>query len=326
MKKIYLLFVLSLLFMINIFAQTPEKLSYQAVIRDNSDAILASQNIGMQLSILEGSASGTAIYVETQSPTTNMNGLLSLEIGMGTLVSGDFTTIDWGNNTYFIKTEIDITGGTNYTITGTSQLLSVPYALYAKTAETVTGSINETDPNFTAWNKDYADLINTPTTITTGQASAITANTDKNTYPAADATKLAGIEEGAEINVQADWNQATTTADDYIKNKPTIPAVADGSETKVAAGTNVTVTGTGTTASPYVVTSSSTPAEYAYGHISGNVSAFTQNLQPLNVRGLEISNNQVHLNANKTYLITGTMILYNYNEINRYAYVLKNVT
>ena len=120
--------------MTNIFAQTPEKLSYQAVIRDNSDAILASQNIGMQLSILEGSASGTAIYVETQLPTTNTNGLVSLEIGMGTLVSGDFTTIDWGNNTYFIKTEIDITGGTNYTITGTSQLLSVPYALYAKTS------------------------------------------------------------------------------------------------------------------------------------------------------------------------------------------------
>jgi hypothetical protein len=134
MKKIYLLFVLSLIFITNIFAQTPEKLSYQAVVRDNSDAILASQNIGMQLSILEGSASGTAIYVETQSPTTNINGLVSLEIGMGTLVSGDFTTIDWGNNTYFIKTEIDINGGSNYTITGTSQLLSVPYALYAKTS------------------------------------------------------------------------------------------------------------------------------------------------------------------------------------------------
>ena len=134
MKKNYLLLLLSILFTINIFAQTPEKLSYQAIVRDNSDNILASQNIGMQLSILEGSASGTAIYVETQSPTTNINGLISLEIGMGTAVSGDFTTIDWGNNTYFIKTEIDITGGTNYTITGTSQLMSVPYALYAKTS------------------------------------------------------------------------------------------------------------------------------------------------------------------------------------------------
>ncbi|NCP61178.1 MAG: hypothetical protein GW839_12880 [Flavobacteriales bacterium] len=88
----------------------------------------------MQLSILEGSASGTAIYVETQSPITNINGLISLEIGIGTFVSGDFTTIDWGNNNYFIKTELDITGGTNYTITGTSKLLSVPYALYAKTS------------------------------------------------------------------------------------------------------------------------------------------------------------------------------------------------
>jgi hypothetical protein len=134
MKKIYLLLVLSILFTINIFAQTPEKLSYQAVVRDNSDNIMSSQSIGMQLSILEGGANGSAVYVETQSPTTNVNGLISLEIGMGSVVSGDFTSIDWGNNTYFIKTEFDTSGGTNYTLTGTSQLLSVPYALYAKTS------------------------------------------------------------------------------------------------------------------------------------------------------------------------------------------------
>ncbi|WP_308992088.1 hypothetical protein QLS71_017555 [Mariniflexile litorale] len=134
MKKNYLLLTLSILFTINIFAQTPEKLSYQAVVRDNSDNILSSQSIGMQLSILEDDANGNAVYVETQSPTTNINGLISLEIGMGSVISGDFTSIDWGNNTYFIKTEFDINGGTNYTITGTSQLLSVPYALYAKTS------------------------------------------------------------------------------------------------------------------------------------------------------------------------------------------------
>jgi uncharacterized protein (TIGR02145 family) len=117
----------------------------------------------MQISILQGSASGTAVYVETQSPTTNANGLVSLEIGVGTVVSGDFTTIDWANGTYFIKTETDPAGGTNYTIAGVSQLLSVPYALHAKTAETVTGGITETDPTFTssqAANINATDITN----------------------------------------------------------------------------------------------------------------------------------------------------------------------
>src|SRR5690554_6490429 len=134
----------------SVWAQAPEKMSYQAVVRDGSNALVSSTAVGMQISILQGSASGTAVYVETQTPTSNANGLVSLEIGSGTVVSGDFTTIDWANGPYFIKTETDPTGGTSYTITGTSQLLSVPYALHAKTAETVTGTITETDPIFGA--------------------------------------------------------------------------------------------------------------------------------------------------------------------------------
>ena len=86
----------------------------------------------MQISILQGSITGTPVYVETQIPTTNSNGVISIEIGNGTLISGSFSAIDWGNDTYFIKTETDVNGGSAYTITGTSQLLSVPYALYAK--------------------------------------------------------------------------------------------------------------------------------------------------------------------------------------------------
>ena len=122
------------------FAQAPEKMSYQAVVRDSGDALVTNQAVGMQISILQTTASGTAVYVETQTPTTNINGLVSLEIGTGSVVSGDFTTIDWSADSYFIKTEIDPTGGTSYTITGTSQLLSVPYALHAKTAESVTST------------------------------------------------------------------------------------------------------------------------------------------------------------------------------------------
>lgn len=118
----------------SVFAQAPNKMSYQAIVRDGNNNLVSSASVGMQISILQNSASGTAVYVERQTPTPNANGLVSLEIGTGTVVSGDFTTIDWANGPYFIKSETDPTGGTNYTITGTSQLLSVPYALYAKTS------------------------------------------------------------------------------------------------------------------------------------------------------------------------------------------------
>ncbi|MFN5386711.1 MAG: fibrobacter succinogenes major paralogous domain-containing protein, partial [Bacteroidota bacterium] len=94
-------------------------------------ALVSNQPVGMRISILQGSASGTAVYVETQTPTTNANGLASLEIGGGTVVSGNISTIDWANGPYFIKTETDATGGSNYSITGTSQLLSVPYAFFS---------------------------------------------------------------------------------------------------------------------------------------------------------------------------------------------------
>jgi hypothetical protein len=129
---------------VSVFAQAPEKMSYQAVVRNSSDALVTNQNVGMQISILQGSASGTAVYVETQTPSANVNGLVSLEIGSGTPVTGTFAGINWANGPYFIKTEIDPAGGSSYTIAGTSQLLSVPYALHAKTAATATTATTAT--------------------------------------------------------------------------------------------------------------------------------------------------------------------------------------
>ncbi len=158
MKKI--ITICAALFMTaSVFAQSPEKMSYQAVVRDGSNNLVTSTAVGMQISVLQGSSSGTAVYVETQTPTSNANGLVSLEIGGGTVVSGDFTTIDWGNGPYFIKTETDPTGGTNYTITGTSQLLSVPYALHAKTADSISGGIIVTASDTTNWNNKQNNLI-----------------------------------------------------------------------------------------------------------------------------------------------------------------------
>jgi uncharacterized protein (TIGR02145 family) len=133
-------------------AQSPAKISYQAVIRDTGGDLVTNQSVGMQISILQSSASGTPVYTETQSPTTNANGLVSIKIGEGT-TSDDFSAIDWSSGPYFIKTETDPDGGTNYTITGTSQILSVPYAIHATTAETISGGITETDPVFSSWDK-----------------------------------------------------------------------------------------------------------------------------------------------------------------------------
>ena len=119
----------------SVFAQAPQKMNYQAVVRNANNELVANTIIGMKISILKTSATGTAVYEETQNPTTNNNGLAVIEIGNGTVVSGSFSGIDWANDLYFVKTETDPFGGTNYTISGTSQLTSVPYALNAKTSE-----------------------------------------------------------------------------------------------------------------------------------------------------------------------------------------------
>ena len=135
-KSAHLLIITLAFLLINtsIFAQAPQKMSYQAVIRNSSNALITSTPVGMQISILQGSSTGTAVYVETQTPSTNANGLVSVEIGGGTVVFGNFSTINWANGPYFIKTETDPTGGTAYTITGTNELMSVPYALNAANA------------------------------------------------------------------------------------------------------------------------------------------------------------------------------------------------
>ena len=133
MKKIYSILA-GLLLTASVFAQAPQKMSYQAVIRNSSNALITSTPVGMQISILQGSSTGTAVYVETQTPSTNANGLVSLEIGTGTVITGTFSAINWATGPYFIKTETDPTGGTAYTIAGTNELMSVPYALFSANA------------------------------------------------------------------------------------------------------------------------------------------------------------------------------------------------
>lgn len=130
MKKIYFI-IGGFLLTINVCAQAPQKMSYQAIIRNNSNALLTSTTVGMKISVLQGSSTGIPVFVETHTQSTNFNGLVSLEIGTGTVVTGTFAGIDWSNGPYFIKTETDPTGGTSYTIAGTNELMSVPYALFS---------------------------------------------------------------------------------------------------------------------------------------------------------------------------------------------------
>lgn len=131
-------------------------MSYQAVIWDASNSLAVNQNVGVQVSVLQGSPSGTPVYVETHSATTNANGLVSLEVGAGNPVTGSFSSIDWSTGSYYLKTETDPTGGTNYSITGTTQLLSVPYALYAETSGSGGGSGGGLDLNCgTSFNNNH---------------------------------------------------------------------------------------------------------------------------------------------------------------------------
>lgn len=147
MKKIFTLLA-AVLISAAVAGQSPQKMSYQAVVRDAANHLVVNHPVGMQMSILQGSASGTEVYREVflPNPQTNDNGLVTVEVGSGTPLSGTFATIDWSSGPYFLKTELDPSGGTSYTISGTSQLLSVPYAFHAGTVQT----INEADPLFSA--------------------------------------------------------------------------------------------------------------------------------------------------------------------------------
>jgi hypothetical protein len=124
-------FIAGSLYHTALYAQAPQKFSYQTVVRNASQGLLQNQSCGIKISIRSGSAAGTVVYSETQTKTSNINGLVTLEIGAGNVVTGTISAINWDANTYYVQTQIDPTGGTNYTIHGTSQLLSVPYALNA---------------------------------------------------------------------------------------------------------------------------------------------------------------------------------------------------
>ena len=298
MKRIFIL-VVAMFFTKCAFSQSPERLSYQAVIRDAGNNLVTNQSIEMQISILQGSISGSAVYVETQSPTTNENGLVSIEIGAGVVISCAFSTIDWTNGPYFIKSETDpdgTTGGIVYTITGTNQLLSVPYALHSKTADSLSSGISENDPVFGAWDRSTGISITesqisnldhftngdeTDPVFSSSIATGITATDTSNwnnkldsytetdpVFGAWDRSTGISITESQISDLDHFTNSDETDPIYTISQAANITATditnlsnlsgtntgdQDGSETKINAGTNVSVSGIGTTSSPYVV-------------------------------------------------------------------------
>lgn len=193
MRRLTTLFAILMIYVSTLFAQAPNKFSYQAVVRNTSNQLVVNTLVGIRVSILQNSATGSVVYSETQMLSTNANGLVTMNIGEGTVIYGSLNNIDWSAGIFFLKSEIDPTGGSNYTISSTQQLLSVPYALYANEAgNSFSGDYNdltnkptiptvptnvsaftndagyisgytETDPVFSAWDKNYNDLTNKPT-------------------------------------------------------------------------------------------------------------------------------------------------------------------
>jgi hypothetical protein len=129
-KVLILIFVVSLTTVGN--AQVPESLNFQAEIRGIQNELIANSPLGIRLSILKGSESGEVVYTEIHNISTDSLGILNLLIGGGTPSLGLFSLINWSNDSYYIKSEIDPNGGADYSITGMAKLQSVPYALYAK--------------------------------------------------------------------------------------------------------------------------------------------------------------------------------------------------
>lgn len=296
MKKIIL--ICSILLSINVHAQAPEGVNYQAVIRDLSGTIIANTPIGLRLSIRQTVATGTIVYSESFTPYSNDFGLVNVVLGQGTVISGSFPSINWASGPYFIEIAADVTGGTSYATLGTQQLMSVPYALHAKTA----------DNQFSG---DYNDLTNQPTIPTalsqlTNDAGFITSPNDADADPTNEIQNLSisgtnlTLSSGNTVSL-AGVNPPLTEAqvDAYVANNGYLTSEVDGSVTNELqslsiSGTNLTLS-SGNTVSLAGVNPPLTEAQVdAFvannGYLTSEVDGSTTNeLQTLSTVGTTIT-------------------------------------
>ena len=164
MKKFYLLALIMTLVGSILHAQAPQGFNYQAVVRNSSGHIVSNQEVNVRLNILQGSETGTSVYSYTGHVMSNQNGVITIVVGEN---STQYAAIDWANGPYFLQSEIDINNGTDFDLSTTQQILSVPYAQHAAVADRVSSAFiaNETDPLFTGWGYLYDSLINAPTRL-----------------------------------------------------------------------------------------------------------------------------------------------------------------
>jgi hypothetical protein len=283
MKKVILTICFLCLGIVNALAQVPNQggipktMSYQAIIRNGNQGLVANGNITVRISIIKGSEFGTPAYVETHSTKTNANGLATLQIGGGSVLFGSFASIDWSSGPYFLRTETDPLGGSEYGITSVSPILTIPYAMHALRALNADSVKVEKDPVFTSslaskitsddtakWNNKI-EIEEDPVfrgSIAYTLNDSIVSRWDSSIVKELDplfATSAASAITDTMINrwdssIVEELDPVFTAWDkDYadLTNKP----VTDGSETKIQAGRNMSISGSGTTASPYIIAS-----------------------------------------------------------------------
>lgn len=246
-KQIYL-FIL-LLFIGNFtFSQTPQAFKYQAVVRDGNGGVLSNLLVALRISLLENNPTGTSVYTETHQPATNEFGIVTLSIGEGTAVFGNFSTISWGSATYFIKMELDITGNTNYEFMGTSQLLAVPYALYAKTSGSSsvdfdTDSLNElqtitktgTTVTLSQGGGAFTDEDNQMLTLTGTQLSISKGNTIQlNDFDKDSINEIQTLSKtGSIISLSKDGNTIIDSDNQLLSISGTLLTISDGNSVQL---------------------------------------------------------------------------------------------
>ena len=164
MKKVYLLALVMTLMGSMLYAQAPQGFNYQAIIRNSSGQIITNKEVNVRINILQGSETGPSVYMYTGHVQSNENGVITLIVGEN---STQYAAIDWGQGPYFLQSEIDLANGTDFALSTTQQILSVPYAEYARVADHVSSTFtyNEQDPLFCNWGYLYDSLVNVPTRL-----------------------------------------------------------------------------------------------------------------------------------------------------------------
>ncbi|MBC7694940.1 MAG: hypothetical protein H7141_05765, partial [Burkholderiales bacterium] len=292
MKKLFFTFLISLTFIA--YSQAPQEISYQGVARNASGSLLANQNIGIKLELHQGSAGGAVVFSETHSKTTNVFGLFTL--GIGSINTAVFTAINWAGGPYFMEVSMDPAGGTSYTSVGTQQFMSVPYALYAKTAGNAapTPTITINAPNtITSSGGSYAINIPATTSYSAGTGINLLGNTISNAAP--DQTVV--------INA-AGATTVTGTYPSFTINTPTAQAYTAGNGINIS-GAGV-ITNIAPPATPYTLTANSNTITINNGSASSTatVPAFSAG------NGINVSSTGVITNTAIaiTPTITGTGI------------------